>query len=84
MIRQTIAVKECHEDVCKGGKTLIKSLQGPFSAESIAQKHDHEVNRVIRTETCACKLHMVLDGFEQADMRQNLSESCHFSHPGWD
>jgi len=23
------------------------------------------------------------DGFEQADMRQDLSESCHFSHPGW-
>jgi hypothetical protein len=82
-IRQAIALKECHEDVGKGGKTLIKSMQGTFAAESIAEKHDHEINRVVRTKTCASKLHLVLDGFEQADMPQDLSESCHFSHPGW-
>jgi len=83
-IRQAIALKERHEDVCKWGKTRVVGIEGTFAAESIAQKHDDEINRVVRAETCASKLHMVLDGFEQADMRQDLSESCHFSHPGWD
>ena len=81
-IRQTMALKECHEDVCKGGKPLIKGLEGTFEASGIPQKHDHEIHRVVRPETCARKWHMLLDGFQQPDMGQDLSESCHFSHPG--
>ena len=50
-----LALKECHEDVCKGGKSLIKGTEGPFATEGIAQKHDHEINRVVRPETCASK-----------------------------
>lgn len=82
MIRQTISVKEGHEDVCKRAKALIKGMQSTFTAEGIAQKHDHEINRVVRPETCAGKLHLGLDSFQNTNMCQDLSESCHFSHPG--
>src|SRR5205807_6370901 len=64
-IWQTLARKECHEDGGPGGKPLIKGLQGRFAAEGIAHKHDHEINRVIRPETCARELHLVLDGFHK-------------------
>ena len=80
---QVMATKQRHEDVCKGSKTFIKGLKGRFSTERIAQKHDHEIHRVILTKACAGKLHVFLDSFEQTDMAQHLSESCHFSHPGW-
>ena len=82
-IWQPIALKECHEDLCKWGKTRVVGIEGSFTAESIAQQHDDEINGVIGAETCASKLHLVLDGCEQADMPQDLSESCHFSHPAW-
>ena len=78
-----MATKECHENVCKGRKTFIKGVEGTFTTESVAEKHDHEINRVIPAETGAGKLYVVLDSFEQADMGQDLRKSCHFSHPGW-
>lgn len=78
-----MATKEGHEDVCKGRKTFIKGGESPFTAESITEKHDHEINRIVRAEACASKLHVLLDGCEQADMAQNLSKGRHFSHPAW-
>ena len=81
--RQAMATKQRHEDGGEGSKTFIKGLKGRFATERIAQKHDHEIHRVILTKACAGKLHVFLDSFEQTDMAQHLSESCHFSHPGW-
>ena len=78
-----MALKQGHEDGSPGSKTFIKGLKGWFEASSISQKHDHEIHRVILTKACAGKWHVFLDSFEQTDMAQHLSESCHFSHPGW-
>ena len=78
-----MATKKRHEDGCEGRKTFIKGLKSRFAAERIAQKHDHEIDRVILTKACASKLHMILDGFEQTDMREYLGHRSHFSHPRW-
>ncbi len=78
-----MASKEAHENVCKGSKTFIKGLKGHFAADGIAQKHDHEINRVVFAKACACKLHMILDGVQQTDMGQYVGHRGHFSHPRW-
>src|SRR5207249_1593304 len=80
---QVMATKKRHEDGGEGRKTFIKGLKGRFSSERRAQKHDHEIHRVILTKACARKLHVILDSFEQSDMREYLGHRSHFSHPGW-
>jgi len=61
---QVMATKQRHEDFCEGSKTFIKGLKGRFATERIAQKHDHEIDRVVLAKACARKLHVILDGFE--------------------
>jgi len=51
--RQVMATKQRHEDGGEGSKTFIKGLKGRFATERIAQKHDHEIHRVILTKACA-------------------------------
>ena len=70
-IGQTFAIKERHEDLYKWEKTCVAGIEGPFEASGIAQKHDDEINGVIRAETC--KLHMGLDSFEQATIVNSLT-----------
>ena len=76
-----MAVKQAHENFCKGRKTFIKGLKGRLAADGISQKHDHEINRVVFAKACARKLHMILDGFEQTKMGEYVGHRSHFSHP---
>ncbi len=57
--------------------------EATFTAESIAEKHDHKINGVVDAKTRTSKSDVLLNGFEQTDMPEHLSHRCHLSHPGW-
>jgi hypothetical protein len=53
---QVMATKQRHEDFCTGSQTFIKGLKGRFSTERIAQKHDHEIYRVVTSQSVRAQI----------------------------
>jgi len=53
---QVMATKQRHEDSGEGSKTFIKGLKGRFSTERIAQKHDHEINCVVTSQSVRAQI----------------------------
>ena len=76
-----MAVKQGHENFCKGSKTFIKGLKGWFAAQRIAKKHDDEINRVVLPKSCTRKLHVILDSVQHTNMGKDLGHRSHFPKP---
>jgi hypothetical protein len=82
-IGQTIAAKAGHKDFGKWCEPLVKGFQGGFATEGITDEHHDKIDGVIGPKARAGKPDVFLDGFEETQMTQDLSEGSHFSQPGW-
>ena len=80
---QLAATKEGHERLSERSKSFVKSQQGWLARHHIADQDHDKIDKVIVSKACAGKADVHLDRFEQPQMRQNLSECSHFSHPVW-
>lgn len=78
-----MTTKESHEGVRERQESLVKGFQGAFTTERVAEQDDQKIDGVILPKTGAGEPDLLLDGLKQAQMGQNLSEGCSFSHPGW-
>ena len=79
---QVMTPKEGHKRVGKRDEPFIKGQQGGFARNCIADEHHDKIDEVIVTKARAGKPDSLLDGFEQTQMSENLSEGGHFSQPG--
>ncbi len=74
-------MEKCRNIVSKRRKAIIKGQNRRFSTESIAQKHDHEIDRVIRSKAGTGKLHVILESRDNPSLGENVSDCCYFLHP---
>ena len=82
-IWQMEAAKEGQKGIRERGESLVVGLQCGFTTQSIADENHHKINGVILAKAGASKPDVLLDRIEHTQMGQNLSESSHFSQPGW-
>ena len=81
-MRQTISPKQGHERLGKWSEPFVKSQQGRFARKNRADQHGNKIDEVVVAKAGTGEAHLVLDGFENILMGENLSKGCHFSHPG--
>jgi hypothetical protein len=75
------AAKERHEGGSKGPETLIKRFQGGFSTHRVSNEDHNKVNRVVVTKSGAGKPHTLLDGIQNAILREHMSKNGYFTKP---
>jgi len=81
MTGKGMAFKEGHEGGSKRPKPLIKRFQGWFPTHRVADEHDEKVHRVVVTKAGAGKPHPLLDGIQQATLREYLGHNGHLAKP---
>jgi len=81
MTGKVVAAKEGHESGSKRPKALIKCFPGRFPTHRISEEDDEKVNRVVVTEPGAGKPHPVLDGIENAKLREYMGNNGHLAKP---
>ena len=80
-MRQVCSPKQRHERLGKGKESLIKGLQGSFPAHGIAHEHHHKINHLVVPHTSTSKPHSLLNGFQEAQLREHMSHDSHFAQP---
>ena len=78
---EVLAIKQCQKLLHKRSKTIIKGRNRWFPTESIAEKHNHEIDRVVRSKASTGKLHLVFDGRDYPGLGENVSHCRDFFHP---
>ena len=78
---QLLATKQGHERLGKRSEPFVKGQQGGFARHRITDQNGDKIDQVVLTKTCAGEAHLFLDRFQDSCMSEDLSKSCHFSHP---
>ena len=78
---EAVALKQRRNIVGKRSETIIKSGQGGFPTESIAQQHDHEINGVIGSKAGTGKSHVLFERRDDPGLHEHVSHCGHFLHP---
>src|SRR6266566_4642579 len=59
--RQVLALEQGHEGLRKMPELFIERLQGPFPADSVAEKHGQKINHLIVPEAATGQTHLRVD-----------------------
>src|ERR1700730_13893199 len=81
-MRQVVAAKEGHERFSERDKPFVKREQGRLPRKNIANEHGDEIDQIVIAKARASEAHLFLNGFQDTSMCEDLSTSCHLSHPG--
>jgi len=77
-VGEALSPEKRHERGSEGVDTLIEGFQGAFTADGVAQQHDHKVDHVVMAEPTPGEAHLLLNRRKHAHVPKIVRGHGHF------